>query len=57
MTFENMLRMGVACGGANCLREDLGMLYLEDVKKLFPEVDISQYKKPEDKPRSTDEKV
>lgn len=30
--------MGVACGAANCLRVDLGMLYKKDVDDLLPKV-------------------
>lgn len=41
MNTEEMLRLGVACGGANCLRKELGMLYQHDVKKLIPQVEIS----------------
>ncbi len=34
-------KMGVACGAANCLREDLGMLYKKDVDKLFQQTATS----------------
>lgn len=37
---EEIVRMGVACGGANCLREDLGMLYKSDVEFLYEKVYI-----------------
>lgn len=37
---EEMLILGVACGGANCLRPDLGMLYQHDVKKLMEKVEV-----------------
>jgi len=40
MTMEEMLKLGVACGGANCLREDLGMLYKRDVERLLDKVEI-----------------
>jgi tagatose 6-phosphate kinase len=39
---EDMMILGVACGGANCLRKDLGMLYQHDVKKLLKEVEVSR---------------
>ena len=35
---EEIAAYGVACGAANCLNEDLGMLQKEDVEKLLPEV-------------------
>jgi tagatose 6-phosphate kinase len=34
-------KLAVACGAANCLREDLGMLYKKDVEDLFKQVNIS----------------
>jgi 1-phosphofructokinase family hexose kinase len=40
MDTDEMLVLGVACGGANCLRPDLGMLYQHDVKKLLKEVEV-----------------
>ena len=33
---------GVACGAANCIHEELGMLKREDVEKLRPQVRIKQ---------------
>lgn len=33
-------RLGAACGAANCIREDLGMLYRKDVERLLPKVKI-----------------
>lgn len=36
---------GVACGAANCLNEDLGMLKKEDVNKLLREVECKTIKK------------
>lgn len=36
-----MARVGVACGAANCIRKDLGMFYIEDVKNLLPKIKIS----------------
>lgn len=35
---EQIASYGVACGAANCLNEDLGMLQKKDVEKLLPEV-------------------
>lgn len=42
METEETVKIGVACGGANCLREDLGMLYRKDVEKLREKVTIMQ---------------
>jgi tagatose 6-phosphate kinase len=42
MTSLELLKLGVACGGANCLREDLGMLYRKDVERLKEKVIITQ---------------
>ncbi|PRX40006.1 1-phosphofructokinase family hexose kinase [Salegentibacter salegens] len=33
---------GVACGAANCLNEDLGMLKFEDVNRLLPQVEVKE---------------
>lgn len=33
---------GVACGAANCIHEELGMLKREDVERLLPQVRIKQ---------------
>ena len=33
---------GVACGAANCIHEELGMLKREDVERLLPQVQIKQ---------------
>ena len=38
LNVQEMAILGTACGTANCLREDLGMLYKTDVKKLKPTV-------------------
>lgn len=35
---KDIAAYGVACGAANCIHEELGMLKKEDVKKLFPKV-------------------
>lgn len=42
MPIHEMARWGVACGAANCLREDLGMLYLKDVENLLQQVTIKE---------------
>lgn len=39
---EEIARHGVAFGAANCLREDLGMLYRSDVEELLPKVSIKE---------------
>ena len=36
------VKLGVACGAANCLREDLGMFYKKDVEQLFDEVRVEK---------------
>lgn len=38
LTAEEMAAYGVACGAANCLNEELGMLKKEDVDNLLPKV-------------------
>lgn len=38
MTPKEIASYGVACGAANCLNEELGMLKKEDVLKLLPKV-------------------
>lgn len=40
LDFEGAARLGTACGAANCIREDLGMLYKKDVDRLLPKVKI-----------------
>lgn len=40
MSLEDIARWGVACGAANCVREDLGMLYREDVNNFIENVHI-----------------
>ena len=32
---QSMANLGAACGAANCIRPELGMLYKEDVKRLL----------------------
>lgn len=44
LSLNEIASYGVACGAANCLNEDLGMLKLEDVKNLLTEV-ILDYSK------------
>lgn len=36
----DMVKYGVACGAANCMTEDLGMLRCSDVKELLPQVEV-----------------
>jgi tagatose 6-phosphate kinase len=38
-------KLGVACGAANCIRQDLGMLYNRDVEKLRQQAIIKSYKR------------
>lgn len=42
MDIYDIARIGVTCGAANCLRDDLGMLYKEDVNKLINQVTIKE---------------
>ena len=42
MNLEDIAKWGVACGAANCLREDLGMLYKKDVDHLSGQVKIQE---------------
>lgn len=37
---EEVAKLGVACGAANCLKEDLGMLNREDVDRLVEKVKV-----------------
>jgi len=39
---EEIAKLGVACGAANCLREDLGMFYKKDVDLLLDKVKITK---------------
>lgn len=43
MDHNDTARLGVACGAANCLRKDLGMLYKKDVDRLFSQVIIKPF--------------
>lgn len=40
LEIEKIASLGVACGAANCLTEDLGMLKEEDVNVLLPRVKV-----------------
>ena len=42
MSLKDIARWGVACGAANCLREDLGMLYKKDVDNLSGQIKIKE---------------
>ena len=44
MDLADSARMGVACGSANCVRQDLGMLNKQDVNDLFGQVSIAKIK-------------
>ncbi|HXA01428.1 MAG TPA: PfkB family carbohydrate kinase [Cytophagaceae bacterium] len=39
---RKMAKLGAACGSANCMREDLGLLYETDVENLFRQATISE---------------
>ncbi len=43
LNLENTAKYGVACGAANCLNEDLGMLKASDVRKLFRKVKVTEF--------------
>ena len=38
LSFDNMAKYGVACGAANCMNEDLGILLNQDVHDLIPQI-------------------
>src|SRR5690606_34645089 len=40
LSLEETARLGAACGAANCLRPDLGMLYRKDVETLVPQTQV-----------------
>ncbi|MGC1630802.1 MAG: PfkB family carbohydrate kinase [Gelidibacter sp.] len=40
-SFNEIAAYGVACGAANCMNEDLGILRLEDVQELLPLVELN----------------
>lgn len=39
---EHLARLAVACGSANCIHPELGMLKAEDVRKILPDVKIEK---------------
>lgn len=41
-TIKEMTAMATACGAANCLRKDLGMLYKSDVMMLLPNIEVNE---------------
>lgn len=41
LPFNQIAAYGVACGAANCMNENLGMLRLEDVNQLLPRVKLN----------------
>lgn len=42
LSIREIARYGVACGAANCLREELGMIYKSDFEKLLFEVELDE---------------
>lgn len=42
MDLEGTARLAVACGAANCIRQELGMLYRKDVEALLPRVIVTR---------------
>jgi tagatose 6-phosphate kinase len=42
LAFEDVVRLGVACGTANTLTEEIGHLRREDVEALLPQVRVSE---------------
>lgn len=43
LNIEETAKLAAACGAANCLREELGMLYKKDVDKLFEQVNLNYF--------------
>lgn len=41
MKRDDLVKLSVACGAANCLREDLGMLHKSDVERLLNKIEIN----------------
>ncbi len=41
-TVEEMARLGVACGAANCLRPELGYLHRSDVEILYEKAEAKE---------------
>jgi tagatose 6-phosphate kinase len=46
LDFNHIAAYGVACGAANCLNEDLGMLRFEDINELLPLVQLNHQNNP-----------
>lgn len=42
MPLEEIAKWGVACGAANCMRQDLGMLHKKDVNDLLSKIEIKE---------------
>ena len=40
MNHYEIAKLGAACGAANCIRKELGLLFHEDVKRLFREAEV-----------------
>jgi len=41
LSLEEMAQLGAACGSANCMREDLGMIYKSDVEELVKKMEVT----------------
>ncbi len=41
LSFIETARISVACGAANCIREELGMFYKQDVERLLTKAELS----------------
>lgn len=41
LSVEDSAKLAVACGAANCLREELGMIHKKDVDQLIKKVEVS----------------
>ena len=41
LPFEEIAKYGTACGAANCMNEDLGILRLEDIHRLLPQIKLN----------------
>ena len=41
LSFIETARISVACGSANCIREELGMFYKQDAERLLTKAELS----------------
>jgi len=46
LPFNQIAAYGVACGAANCMKEDLGILRFEDIQELLPLVQLNYENNP-----------